>query len=829
MTSIRQVNIGQEMREAYLDYAMSVIVARALPDARDGLKPVHRRILYAMYDMGIRANSPFKKCARVVGEVLGKYHPHGDVAVYDSLVRLAQDFSMRYQLIDGQGNFGSIDGDGPAAMRYTEARMSAMGEELMVDLHMNTVDFGDNFDGSLQEPLVLPASIPNLLVNGASGIAVGMSTNIPPHNLGEVCDALIHMLKNWENLDDVTTGDLMRFIKGPDFPTGGLIYHHIDDADTDEGSLVSAYATGRGKITMRAKVHIEEMGRGKSRIIVSELPYQTNKSALVERIATLVRDGKLEGIADLRDESDRQGMRLAVELQRGVDAGGVLATLFKLTSMQETFSIIMLALVNNEPRLLTLKQALKVYIDHRLDVTRRRSEFELKRTKERAHILEGLLKALSNLDEVIAIIRRSRTPDSARNNLIAALKVTEIQAQAILDLQLRRLASLERQKIEQEHKEKRELIAYLEDLLKSPAKMRGVVNDEMNTIKAAYSDPRRTVIVDGTAKVTTSALELLMPQEKTWTTLTVEGKVARSYEPVPPTVKDDDADPPSFVMEADTGQVLYLFTTEGQCATIPVQQLPQANTPAEGTPFRDICGFKNGEIVAAALSLPPSSEGFLLMATRGGEVKRLRLEDLPGMMANTFKVMDIDEGDQLGWVLHTSGDDELLLATASAQAIRFKESEVRATGMGAGGMRGIKLGEDGDRVVSAFLITDGEDDKLHIWTITDAGIAKTSPLSEYPTQGRAGSGVQTMKLSAVSKGMAAAAVGRLDEPITILTSKNRAKTLKLGSAPTGRRAFKGDYVLTVKEDEMVAALISHQRALQKKAPLSEDELDPVSA
>jgi DNA gyrase subunit A len=840
MTAIRQVNIGQEMREAYLDYAMSVIVARALPDARDGLKPVHRRILYAMYDMGIRADSPYKKCARVVGEVLGKYHPHGDVAVYDSLVRLAQDFSMRYPLIDGQGNFGSIDGDGPAAMRYTEARMAAMGEELMVDLTMNTVDFGDNFDGSLQEPLVLPASIPNLLVNGASGIAVGMSTNIPPHNLGEVCDALAHMLKNWESLDDVTTSDLMRFIKGPDFPTGGLIYHHIDDADTDEGSLVSAYATGRGKITIRAKVHIEEMGRGKSRIIVSELPYQTNKAALVERIATLVRDGKLEGIADLRDESDRQGMRLAIELQRGAEVGAVLAALFKLTSMQETFGIIMLALVNNEPRLLTLKQALKVYLDHRLEVVRRRSEFELVRAQERAHILEGLLKALGNLDEVIAIIRRSRTPESARNNLIAALKLTQAQAQAILDLQLRRLASLERQKIEQEYKEKRELIAYLEDLLQSPAKMRGVVSDELGTIKSAYNDPRRTVIIDGTAKVTTSAVELLMPQAKTWTTLTTAGKVSRGYDDTPPSVKDDDPDPPRFIMESDTGQIMYLFTPEGQCATIPVQQLPQANSPNEGAPFRDLCGFKDGESIAAALASIPTDggrngakggAGYLLLATRGGEVKRLRLEDLPGMMANTFKIMDIEAGDQLAWVLITTGADEILLTTATAQAIRFKESDIRPTGVGAGGMRGIKLGEEGDQVVAANVIADGVDADLHLWTISAAGIAKTSPLSEYPTQGRAGSGVQTMKLTPVSKAVAAAAVGSFDQAITILTSKDRAKTVKIGGAPAGRRAFKGDYILTLQDDERVASLISRQTA-RRPAPVSDPDAempDSVSA
>jgi DNA gyrase subunit A len=809
MTSIRQVNIGQEMRDAYLDYAMSVIVSRALPDARDGLKPVHRRILYAMHDMGVRSDTAYKKCARIVGEVLGKYHPHGDAAVYEALVRLAQDFSMRYPVIDGQGNFGSIDGDGPAAMRYTEARMAQIGDELMTDLNMNTVDFIENFDGTLEEPSVLPSSIPNLLVNGASGIAVGMSTNIPPHNLGEVCDALTYTLKNWDTFEDISTADLMRFIKGPDFPTGGLIYHHVDDADTDEGSLLSAYATGRGKITMRAKVHIEEMGRGKSRIVVSELPYQTNKSALIERIAYLVREGKVEGIADLRDESDRQGMRLTIELQRGADTSAVLAKLFQLTPLQETFSIIMLALVNGEPRLLTLKQALRVYLDHRLEVVRRRSEFELARARDRAHILEGLLKALGNLDEVIAIIRRSRTPDTARRNLRDALKISELQATAILDMQLRRLASLERQKIEEEYKEKQNLIAYLVDLLKSPNKMRGVVSDELDNVKSAYQDPRRTVIVDGTAKVTADVVDLLMPQEKTIVTLTVSGKVARSYDLAMPKVTGDTEDPPRAIMETDTGQILYLFTDTGQCATIPVQQLPQAHTPSEGTPYADLCGFKNGEQVTAAVCLSPAqSDGFLFLATTGGEVKRLRLDDLPGMMANTFKVMDIEPGDSLGWVKATTGTDEILLTTAQAQAIRFKETDVRPTGMGAGGMRGIKLGEGADRVVGANLVRDA----THVWTISDAGIGKSTAISEYPTQGRAGMGVATMKLTEDSHGVAACAVGKPDDTIIILSNKGRAKSVRLGSAVSGRRSLKGDYIISLTGSEVVIGVADVQKA-----------------
>lgn len=805
---VRQVNIGQEMREAYLDYAMSVIVARALPDARDGLKPVHRRILYAMYDLGMRSDTPFKKSARIVGEVLGKYHPHGDASVYDALVRMAQDFSMRYPLIDGQGNFGSVDGDGAAAMRYTEARMTQVGEELLVNINMNTVDFSDNFDGTLQEPSVLPTNIPNLLVNGASGIAVGMSTNIPPHNLGEVCDALVFVLQNWETLDDITIEDLMHFVKGPDFPTGGLVYRHIDGNQDGEDSLVSAYATGRGKVTMRAKIHIEDMGRGKSRIVVSELPFQTNKSALVERIATLVRDGRLEGIADLRDETDRQGLRLAIELQRGAEPAPVIEKLFKLTPLQETFSIIMLALVNNEPRVLSLKQSLKIYLDHRLDVVRRRSEYELTRARERAHILEGLLKALDMLDEVIATIRKSRNADTARNNLMSLLRITEIQAQAILDMQLRRLAALERKKIEDEYKEKVDLIKYLEGLLNSPKQMRDVIAEEVRTIKSAYGDPRRTIIVDSTAATSVTTESLLLPQEETWVTLTISDKVARSFETTPPKVTQDVKDPPRFMMESDSTQILYLFTPQGHCATIPVHQLPQVHDPSEGTPYRDLCGFKNGEQIAAAISLPPSeTEGFLMFATSGGEVKRLRIDDLPGMMANTFKAMDIESDDSLIAVLSTHGEDEIVLTTFDGQAIRFKETDVRPTGLGAGGMRGIKLGSQRDRVISAGIAQNTH----QLWTITDDGIAKSSPMSEYPVQGRAGSGVVTMKLPKESLGLAAAAIIKLDESVMVLTSKNRTKILKIKDTPNGRRDKRGDIVISLGAKEHVqGTLVVHK-------------------
>ncbi len=808
--NVRQVNIGQEMRDAYLDYAMSVIVARALPDARDGLKPVHRRILYAMHDMGIRSDAPYKKSARIVGEVLGKYHPHGDAAVYEAMVRLAQDFSMRYQLVDGQGNFGSIDGDGAAAMRYTEARMAQIGEELLVDIEKQTVDFIENFDGSLTEPVVLPSSYPNLLVNGSSGIAVGMSTNIPPHNLAEVCDALVYVLENWDALDDITVQDLMRFVKGPDFPTGGLVYRHIDGLDTEEDTLVSAYATGRGKITIRAKVHVEDMGRGKSRIIVSELPYQTNKSALIERIATLVREGRLEGIADIRDESDRQGLRLVIELQRGAEPTPILASLFKLTPLQETFSIIMLALVDNEPRTLSLKQCLRVYLDHRQEVIRRRSEYDLARARERAHILQGLLKALDVLDEVIATIRKSQTVETARANVMKLLKIDESQAQAILDMQLRRLAALERKKIEDEYKEKIKLIQYLEGLLASPKQMRALIAEELTIVKQAYGDRRRTLIVDDTAtSIQTS--DMLMPSEDTWVTLTIEGKIGRSFDNTPPKVTTEVKEPPRFVAASNTTHTLYLFTTDGRCATIPVHQLPQVHEASEGTSYSSLCTLEPNDHICAILSLPTSLEqGFLFFATHKGEVKRLKLEDLPGLSSNTFVVMDVEDDDQLGWVLLTSGTDEILLTTAQAQVIRFEETDVRPTTLPAGGMRGIKLGGQRDRVIDASVAIEG----TFVWCITDDGIAKVSSIADYPTQGRAGSGVIAMRLPKGSTELAAASIGRADDNIIVLTDRNKPFYMRLGRAPTVTRGRPGgDILITLRAKERVAAVVNYQRRI----------------
>ncbi|MEP7288673.1 MAG: DNA topoisomerase (ATP-hydrolyzing) subunit A [Chloroflexota bacterium] len=795
---IRPVNIDEQMREAYLDYAMSVIVARALPDARDGLKPVHRRILYAMYDMGIRADSPFRKSARIVGEVLGKYHPHGDVAVYDAMARMAQDFSMRYELIDGQGNFGSVDGDAPAAMRYTEARITSMGFELLTNIDKDTVDFTENFDGSLMEPTVLPAAIPNLLVNGSSGIAVGMSTSIPPHNLGEVCDALIFMLNSWENLEEVDVLHLMEFIQGPDFPTGGLLFR--GDSKSDEDLLITAYATGRGKLTVRAKAHIENVGRGKTRIIVSEIPYQTNKNSLIERIADLVRDGKLDGISDLRDESDRQGLRIVIECKSNVDPADVLKDLFKYTPLQDTFSIIMLALVDGEPRTLTLKQALRVYLDHRLEVVRRRSEYDLNRASERAHILAGLLIALDKIDRVIKIIRESESPEVARQALMAKFKLTEVQAIAILDMMLRRLAALERTKIQAEYDEKIVLIAYLQGLLADPAAMRTVIAEELAEIKNRYHDPRRTLVINGPATAV-SAADLLAHNESTWVTLTLSNRLSRTYKDAPPRLTAQTEDPPRFLLRSNTADILYLFSSDGRAVSLPVQQLPLTDDPALGNEVRSMSDLRNGEDVVGAISLDPMLEDCcLVFATTNGQVKRIRVGDLPGLTAHAFTVMNVGD-DRLGWVHFVNEEDEIILATAEAQAIRFKVSEVRPTGLPAGGMRGIKLNDDGDRVVSAAPVGNGTD----LLVITEAGIGKTTPLADYPLQGRSGAGVVTMKLLPGDR-LAAATVGTVNDIVVILTVRGKFKLVKFKAAPNGPRSAKGDYIysLTAKSDRVQA-------------------------
>ena len=797
--TVRQVNIESEMQVAYLDYAMSVIVSRALPDARDGLKPVQRRILYAMDDMGLRPDSPYKKSARIVGEVLGKYHPHSDAAVYDAMARMAQDFSLRYPLVDGQGNFGSVDGDRPAAMRYTEARLATVATELLADLDKDTVDYASNFDDTLREPTVLPAAIPNLLVNGASGIAVGMSSSIPPHNLGEVCDALVHMLDNWRKLDDVTVEALLQFIQGPDFPTGGVIYRRTEHGGDDVIAL--AYGQGRGKFTVRALAHVEEMTRSRNRIVVTELPYQVNKSSLVERIAQLVRDGRIEGITDLRDESDRRGMRLVIELTRTVKPQDVLAELFRLTPMESTFSLILLALVDGEPRLLSLKKALLTYLDHRQVIVTRRSQYELARAKERAHILQGLLIALDNLDEVIAIIRRSRTTNTARKNLRRRFQLSEAQAEAILDMPLRRLAALERKKIQDEHKEKLRMIKQLEALLRSPKRIRGVVREGLLDIKQRYADVRRTQVVDaGRARLTATEL---IPDEFAWVAISRAGLVSRSPDDgAPPRVPSRPLDAPTAIVNASTRHTLYLFAASGAAAAFPVHQLPEGVAwQGQGTHCADLTPLTRRHKFVAALALPSPlpPAGYLFLATQQGVVKRVALADIPGVSSDPFAVLAVESEDAIGWAAVTTGDDQVLLVTAAGQAIRFEEQTVRPMGLPAGGVRGVRLQSAEDRVVG-FAVVRARSDLL---VVASDGRAKRTPLSEYPTQGRYGRGVITARFGRAGGQLAGACVVQAGDPVVLVTEKGAAKTLRARSAPRKGRSAQGQSIIALRAGDAV--------------------------
>jgi DNA gyrase subunit A len=794
---VRKIDIDHEMQLAYLDYAMSVIVSRALPDARDGLKPVHRRILYAMHDMGVRSNSLYKKSARIVGEVLGKYHPHGDMAVYESMARMAQDFSMRYPLVDGQGNFGSMDGDSPAAMRYTEARLAELSNYMLADINKETVAFSPNFDDTLQEPDVLPAALPNLLINGITGIAVGMSTSIPPHNLSEVVDALIYMLNNWTKLDDISVEDLMNFIQGPDFPTGGLI---LDDGD--EYTLQTAYGRGRGRIQIRARAHIEEMSRGRSRIVVTELPFMTNKSSLIGRIADLAREGKIDGLADLRDESDRQGMRIVIELIKTADPEKVLGELYKRTPMQNTFSIIMLALVEGEPRLLSLKQALRVYLDHRLDIIKRRSEFDLQRARERAHILEGLLVALANLDEVISVIRRSRTVDTARDNLRKRFKLTEIQANAILDMPLRRLAALERKKIEDEYKEVKSKIKELEALLHSPKKMRQVVISELGEVKEKFGDRRRTQVVMLESGQETIPVRMtdLTPDEMTWVMVSTDGLIARTQEDKLPRQSGSEA--PGWLLRVNSRDTLYLISEDGEAAAIPVHSLPEAEKPSDGTPVVQVSPLTDRHKLTAILSLPPKYEiaqgWYVVTATRGGMVKKTEVDEFPGPAAKPFTLVKVNEGDRLGWVKLSDGKSDILMVSAKGLAIRFSEDDVRPMGMVAAGVMGIKL-KVGDEVVGMDLLPQ----RGEVFLLGSNGKAKRVPPKDFPTQGRYGQGVVAWKLPAAVR-LVGMAVGKGTLKATFHLAKYAAKMARLDDAPVRKRtAARGAEVVEVKAGDRI--------------------------
>jgi DNA gyrase subunit A len=814
---VRRIDIDAEMQQSYLDYAMSVIVARALPDARDGLKPVHRRILYAMHAMGIRPGSDYKKSARIVGEVLGKFHPHGDMAVYDAMARMAQSFSMRYALVDGQGNFGSIDGDPPAAMRYTEARLEPIAMEMLEDIEKDTVDFIDNFDGSLREPTVLPTAVPNLLVNGATGIAVGMATSIPPHNMGEVCDALIFLLESWSGLEKLGVEDLMAHIQGPDFPTGGIILRDKGDAD----GLTAAYGTGRGKVTVQARAHIEDMGRGRSRILVTELPFLTNKSALVERIAELARTGNLEGLADLRDESDRQGLRIVLELSKAATPEKVLAELYRRTPMQVSFGITLLALVEGEPRLLTLKQTLRVFLEHRLEIVRRRSSFELARARERAHILEGLRTALQHLDDVVHLIRSSADANEAHARLRKKYKLTDVQAKAILDMPLRRLASLERKKIEQEHKETVARIKELETLLGSDKKMRGLLIEELAKVKSTYGDRRRTLIVEarkgkGKKAALLTAAELT-PEKETWVVVTDDGLMSRTPTARQPRLAGRSA--PVLLISAGGRDTLYLFEAGGSGAAVAVHTLPECDDPKDGIPVARATPYTEGQQVVAGIAVPAersrlSPDACVLLGSFSGMIKKTPLEALPGPSAKAFSVMNVAEGDVLGWARVTRSHDEILLVSSAGLAIRFDEQEVRPMGLAAGGVMGMKLeGEAGVRLVGMECVRAEAD----LLLVREDGQAKRVALSQFPVQGRYGKGVLAWKCAGGLQ-LAGATLGQEDDRVAIHSSRAAARSLRVGDAPRRTRGAAGKTLIEVKDSDRVVRLAAGQPRPEVKLP-----------
>lgn len=736
----------EEMSKSYLEYAMSVIVSRALPDVRDGMKPVHRRILYAMWNIGLKSSAKFRKSATVVGEVLGKYHPHGDSAVYESMVRMAQDFSMRYPLVRGQGNFGSMDGDSAAAMRYTEAKLSAISEEMLFDIDKDTVDFIPNYDGSHKEPRVLPAKLPNLLLNGTMGIAVGMATNIPPHNLRELTLAIDHLITNPE----ATVEDLMQFVKGPDFPTGGVIF--------DKKAILEAYATGKGGIVLRGKADIEEQKGGNFQIIVSEIPYQVNKADLVEKIADLVKDKKIEGIKALRDESDKDGVRIVMELKKDSYPKKILNSLYKHTALQSTFHLNMLALVDGiQPKVLTLKMILEEYIKHREEIVRRRTQFDLNKAKDRAHILEGLMIALKNIDEVIKTIKASKDKEIAKDNLMKKFKLSERQAVAILEMRLQSLANLERLKIEQELKEKLALIKELEAILKSVARIRQIVRDELQALADKYGDDRKTTVVPhGVGEI---SMEDLVPNEETVVMMTRDGYIKR-LEPdtfkvqarggkgvMGLTTKEEDT--VEFMFTSQTHNDVLFFTTKGRAFQLKVYEIPQASRIAKGTPVVNFLQLTGGEQISSILPLDKTVfSKYLFFATEKGLVKKVELSAFANVRRSGLIAIKIKDDDKLIWVKPTSGSDHIQLITANGQAIRFKETDVRDMGRGAAGVHGIRLHKD-DKVVGIGIAKTDKEKKRNyqILTIMANGFGKRTELSAYKVQGRGGSGIKTAKVT----------------------------------------------------------------------------------
>jgi DNA gyrase subunit A len=802
--TIQPVDIDHQVRTAYLDYAMSVIIARALPDARDGLKPAHRRILYAMHELGVRANSAYKKSARIVGEVLGKYHPHGDAAVYDTLARMAQDFSMRYTLVDGQGNFGSIDGDAPAAMRYTEARLSRMAEEMIANLEQDTVDFVDNFDGSLQEPVVLPSRLPNLLLNGSSGIAVGMATNIPPHNLGEVCAAVSYLIDNYAKIDEVPIDELLKLLPGPDFPTGGVIIG-------SEG-ILQAYTTGRGRVVLRGLAHIEELGKERHRIVITEIPYQLNKSSLLERIAELAREGRLDDVSDLRDESDRRGMSIVIELKRGAQPKKVLNQLYKFTPLQSTFGVQLLALVEGEPRLLSLKRLLQVFIEHRREVLTRRTRFELEKARARLHILAGLLIALANLDAAIQTIRQAPDAEAAKERLMERFNLSEAQAQAILDMQLRRLAALERQKIEEEHRQLVERIASLEDLLANPAKILDLIKADMDELKEKYGDARRTrLAVDATEDL---EAEDLVPDEAVLISITQRGYVKRlSVDAFKAQSRGGrgvtghatkEEDEILMLFPARTLDTILFFSDKGKVYSEKAYQIPDAARTGKGISMVNVLALEASERITAALAVPDfASADYLTLATRQGRVKRLVLSEFAAVRPSGLIALSLEQGDELGWVRLTHADDEIILVTQAGQALRYSAAVIRPMGRSAAGVTGIAL-HSGDYVAGMEVIEPGGD----LLILTANGFGKRTPLDEYPAKGRATGGVATLDLKNLEKTgkIAAARVVQATDDLTLISANGVVLRLAAQDVSRSGRATRGSRVMSLQTGDSLASL-----------------------
>jgi DNA gyrase subunit A len=790
------VPIEEEMRKSYLDYAMSVIVGRALPDIRDGLKPVHRRVLYTMQSLGLAWNRAYKKSAKVVGEVLGKYHPHGDSPVYEALVRMVQEFSLRYPLVDGQGNYGSIDGDPPAAYRYTEARLAKIAHEMLADIDKDTVAFVPNFDESEQEPTVLPTKIPNLIVNGSSGIAVGMATNIPPHNLSEVVDGLVMLVDNPET----TIQELMKIIKGPDFPTRGYIYGTAGIAD--------AFTTGRGTITLRAKAHAEKMRGGREAIILTELPYQVNKASLIEKISELSREKKLEGISEIRDESNREGIRVVLELGRGAIPQIIMNQLYKHTQMQTTFGIIMLALVDRRPQVVTLKEMLDAFVRFRREIVTRRTRYDLARAEERAHILAGLRKAVEQLDVVVRIIRQAETADAARGALMNRLDLSEVQAKAILDMQLRRLAALERQKIVEEHDATLKMIEELKGILASDAKLMAIIRTELFAVKEEYGDARRTEILTETTELT---IEDLLADEEMVVTITRSGYIKRTHVEsyrsqrrggkgvTGMETKEEDIVEDLFI--ASTHSYLLFFTTLGKVHWLKVHEIPEGGRQAKGKAMVNLLSLGEGEGVATCVPVRDFAAGYILFATKQGKVKKTELESLSHPRAGGIQAIGLDNGDSVITARRTDGQREVMIATKLGMIIRFSEEEVRPMGRGAAGVRGIEV-EDGDDVISADVVQEG----VTILTVTERGFGKRTPLDEYRLQGRAGKGIIDIKTGGRNGNVVAMLQVRDGDDILVVTTKGKMIRFHAADVSAQGRNTWGVRIIDLETDDRVGSV-----------------------